>query len=83
MQGGQGIRFQCYQAKVSIFQDLLLHLQTVEKTGTKITDFHLLLNCYLLTTDAILNFNTQVLFFLVSFLIFCGLFCNPSVYLAV
>ncbi len=26
LQGGWGIRFQCYQAKVSIFQDVLLHL---------------------------------------------------------
>ncbi len=26
LQGGWDVRFQCYQAKVSIFQDLLLHL---------------------------------------------------------
>ncbi len=26
LQGGWDVRFQCYQAKVSIFRDLLLHL---------------------------------------------------------
>ncbi len=26
LQGGWDVRFQCYQAKVSIFQDLLLHI---------------------------------------------------------